>query len=451
MTKKLVKIDGVLHPKGDMSAQELVTLQREIRRAKKRENELRKDYNKAVDHGSIADQRKQASRYLRSAHTRKVAVLRANAKLKLRYRAPLKQCMKIAKAMKAHKPSGEHVKVRFKPKGSGGTRPICRFGVRNKALQCLVEPVIATSFKPKPWQFSFRGMHAAIKSVASLSPKEEMWATTLDIEEFFPNCTLPVVKSVTNMISKGARENVILIEKLSLRHLDGSPLYGGHLIQARRGIAQGSVVSPLVAATVVSQLNPKFSDGVHLFGYADDFLLVASDKDALETATKALSASVDAVPGGQFSLKLKEFCQFTDGFEFLGHYLKVEDGEWDIAPSKTALDRMGQNLDELTVRAQKTIQGWLDSGSAKPDDSVLESIGAVVSFQLSWLRAFSCCDPVFLKEMKIDFDIAFYALLDLANLSASDLEDHIHELSSGVTYAMLNDVVETDLMAEGES
>lgn len=451
MTKKLVNIDGVLHPKGKLSAQELVALRREIRRAKKRENELRKDYKKAVDHGSMADQRKQASRYLRSAHTRKVAVLRANAKLKLKYRAPLKQCMKIAKAMKAHKPSGEHVKVRFKPKGSGGTRPICRFGVRNKALQCLVEPIIATSFKPKPWQFSFKGMHAAIKSVISLQPEKEMWTATLDIKEFFPNCTLPVVKSVTRSISKGARENVLLVEKLVLRHMDGSPLYGNYLFQARRGIAQGSVVSPLVAATVVSQLNPKLSDGVHLFGYADDFLLVASDKDAMETAILALSASVDAIPGGQLSLKLKEFCQFTDGIEFLGHYLKVENGEWDIAPSKSALDRMGQNLDELTVRARKAIQGWLVSGSATLDKVVLESIGAVVSFQLSWLSAFSCCDPNFLKEIKTDFDIALYALLDLAKLTASDLEDYIHELPSGATYAMLNDLVETDLVAEAKA
>lgn len=412
--------------------------------AHKREKMLRRALANAVSSASLTQQRLRAARYLKSSQTRKLAVLRANSKLKLRYRVDLDKCMSIAKGMKAHKPSGERVHVRFKEKSSGGVRPICRFGIRNKALQCLLESVLSVSFSPQPWQYTFKGVHSCVKEIQGSQLSEKMWAKTLDIKEFYPNCTEPVIKGSIRTIFSGPRRNVLMSEAYSLRDKDGSFLIGDYLLQARRGIPQGSVISPLVGSMIVSQLDIQLDEGVRLFNYADDFLIIAPNTESLEKATHALDVSIDAVPGGQFHLETKSCTQLSDGFEFLGHDISLKDGELDSAPCATALARLEDRLEELYGDAYTTIEKEAGNLSIGSRTRVMQAIADYASFLRGWLKAFQMCDPAFLYQIRAEYNLTLEKLLELSGTTLDDIKPFIAELPDGYAYSMLSEISEFD-------
>ncbi len=129
-------------------------------------------------------------------------------------------------------------------------------------------------------------------------------------------------------------------------------LFADEFAEARRGLPQGSAVSPLVTelllAPVLSQL-PKCGIAI---GYSDNILIMARKKDDAVSMTTSLRSALKAHPAGPFWLK-KPFV-YPPGSEvkFLGYRLKAEAGKCSAAPSGKNLfvfeHEFAKGLDRIT-------------------------------------------------------------------------------------------------------
>src|SRR5262249_30646155 len=101
---------------------------------------------------------------------------------------------------------------------------------------------------------------------------------------------------------------------------------------ARRGIPQGSAVSPIVAEIVLAlSLNSVPTLGT-VFAYADNILLLAASKSNAVAMKKALWSALEGHPVRRLQPKAKFFA-VGEPIDFLGHRLASANGKVHIAPT----------------------------------------------------------------------------------------------------------------------
>jgi CRISP-associated protein Cas1 len=91
------------------------------------------------------------------------------------------------------------------------------------------------------------------------------------------------------------------------------------LILPKKGIAQGSVISPILANVYLDDFDEAFLKGqVKLVRFADDFLLLARSEKALLKAQGRVEKLLDAM-GLTLHPEKTKITTFAKGFKFLGH------------------------------------------------------------------------------------------------------------------------------------
>jgi hypothetical protein len=186
--------------------------------------------------------------------------------------------------------------------------------------------------------------------------------------------------------------------------------------QARRGIPQGSALSPLIGAMSVATLEKP--SGIDMFNWVDDFLLLGSTQEQAAAAAAALIANVAAIPGGHFSLKLKEVRHAQDTITFLGHSLALEGDKVFIEPAYP--DDFWAELEKLDTRIWRLL--WKTPSLPCQIDQARILAGDMWVFAISWTEAFKACDNVaeFL-ETALDQMVPVCSAL---NLTFGDLQNY---------------------------
>ncbi len=411
---KIHQIDEIYLPVGKTGPEALQELQKDFQTVKEREKKRFKEYEKALKTGNLKDIRKAVDRYLKSGPARTVSAVRGNLAHPIGQRLTLEGSYKLAKEFKPHKPLKEKVRVYGKKKSSGGERPICVFGHEHRLGQSMIKKLLKVRFKPCAWQYTHRGPAAAIKYIRSLNPTAELCARKLDIKDFYGSFKETNLVSFLNEMPDDVVRHIILSNDNALTAMDGSSLLGNLSQLASRGVAQGSVLSPLIGELAVSQLGWKGIAEVQMLNYADDFLLIAPDIETLDVATKALTSAVAALPGGHFSLLEKDMpdissatSTFGAGIVFLGYYLKIDKGGLlDVWPCGSASERFGDLTEEMTRRIKKAIKR-LKSVSIEQDGAeessystlkVAGRISQLYHYAKAWEGAFKETDPVILNN-----------------------------------------------------
>ncbi len=412
---KTHQIDEIYLPVGKTDQETLEELQKDFQIIKGREKKRFKEYRKALETGDLKEIRKAVDRYLKSGPARTVAAVRGNLAHRIGQRLTLRQSYKLAEEFKPHKHLDEKVRVYGKNKSSGGQRPICVFGHEHRLGQSMIKKLLKERFKPRVWQYTHRGPAAAIKFIRSLNPTAELCVRKLDIKDFYGSFEETNLVSFLNEMPDDVVRHIILSNDNALTTMDGSPLLGKLFQQARRGVAQGSTLSPLIGELAVSQLDWEGIAEVQMLNYADDFLLIAPDIETLDVATKALTSAVAVLPGGHFSLLEKDMpdiasstSTFGAGAVFLGYSLKIDkDGLLDVWPCGSALERFGEIKGEMTRRIKKAIK-QLKSVSIEKDgaeEAFHSKLGAagrisqLYHYVKAWEGAFKETDPIILDNI----------------------------------------------------
>ena len=274
--------------------------------------------------------------------------------------------------------TNEEVRVNYLPKSSNPDerRTTMEFGPENKALQYLVLSVLRIIADLHPHQFGTGngGPHAAIKHIAQAMKDGFVWAIEIDIESCFPSFDgtkiielLPFPKEVIERVLLPVHLNLV---PGNLIDLFGTMPGGAHshtphttpvgpagdlgpggaqiLAEARQGLAQGSATSALLAEMLLSVSLKEVPNLGPVFGYVDNFVVMAKSENDVVTMTKALGSSLKGHPAGPLRPKMKGFFPAGDPVEVLGHRLIGGPGAIKIEASPA-------NLAEFELQMKKGV------------------------------------------------------------------------------------------------
>jgi hypothetical protein len=333
------------------------------------------------------------------------AALEANAKLPPQFQVQPVTCLMLANNTHLNSTFEEVQRGKVEPKNKGGFRVVIDPGLSLRMAGVAVLRLLTPYVKPRPWQYTRKGTHSAVKAIRAMigeslkSGEPLLYAARLDISSFFPSHDpvwlvhdLPIPKDLAEYTVIGRHlkvkieqtsgaKNIIASYDLSLQHLNNL---------ACRGLPQGLATSSLIAMMSISRLKWPAMQGVAMFNLADDFFLLARTETELTKAIPKLQEAVAELPDGQFDLRVKQFGALAKGVDFLGHTFRITEGGLRIGPSYDSLSSIMARL----MKLEEAIYGKTGKPTAKGTAEAVELGARYVALLQGWLAAHSACDDL---------------------------------------------------------
>ena len=392
MLKAVTVVENCQFPASVGTAADEQDRLRKLRRFRRRERKLLGRHHRGVAGHNHAAEKKAIRACQASSNFRICAGLDANKRLPFGRRKSLAAIFEIGGKGTWNSVPDEPVRVKSEPKRSGGVRPLCDFGIRNRMMQHAIRKLIAPGFEPKPFQYGLEGkgngVAHAIADAKTAVLVGNVWAARLDIKDFFPSFQageltklFPLLKKVVRLFSVGNHMMMLVPPNTN----DGDYI----LSQAHRGGPQGSALSPLIGSTIIAQL--VWNGNLILINYVDDFLILGPSETVVREAAAALIDKVSSLPGGQFSLQLKDVRHAEDRFFFLGHAIHLTTGKIEITPAFP--DDFYEPFHAMEMELQHLTFG-LDPRPLDAKKRAFRIIGDMCVFARSWTGAFKACDEM---------------------------------------------------------
>lgn len=346
---------------------------------KAHEQELLNDLRQA----HLQGKRKRAAylqrQYLNSFAARYVATKTAYETMKKGQRPPKASLFEFAEGLDAFRGTDEIVEVYWKPKKSNPHefRPIMKFGIRNRALQYLAAACLKAQANFHPMQFAINcGRQAAVKQTIQFMQNGYDYVSEMDIADCFPSFdgeklsqVLPLPKEVIEHVVLSTHFNMYPIDTFfqswgSLEDL--YDLYSEELTEARRGIAQGSATSSVVAEILLSPVLAPLPNYGTALTYADNILLLTQSNKEAVAMRKALRCVLHEHPAGPLTLNKPKTYKPGEAIDFLGYRLSVDKDEYRVEPTpENLLKFMSRFEHELKKVSAKHISPELQETRGK--------------------------------------------------------------------------------------
>ena len=277
--------------------------------------------------GKLRSARRKQSEMLSSLTARLEAADRASRKSRPRQGVSrgFQEIWRVAQALRSmQKPASPF--VRLKQKRTGGIRPICQFGLEDRARQYLMRSALNPFVGILPAQYGLRrGRSAACEALLQAmgtAPSDDVFVQ-VDIRGFYSaiahewleeNLPLPRGVIPTVIHTGGMR----MVPRRLARPV-------GEAIRelGRRGIPQGSAASSLVAEFVVADILRGMADllqGSLVVNYSDNIgLLMHRETWEARAIVEPLRRALLAHPAGPFETTMSRPRPITMPFKFLGY------------------------------------------------------------------------------------------------------------------------------------
>jgi len=239
------------------------------------------------------------------------------------------------------------------PKGNGKTRLLGIPTVTDRLLQQAVLQVINARFEYEFSESSFgfrpnKSLHQAVMKAQRYINEGFQYIVDIDLKTFFDEVDHCYLLQLLYRKIK-CPETLRLIRKW-LR----SPIQiNGKLVKRRKGVPQGSPLSPLLSNIMLHELDRELErQGLRFVRYADDFSIYVKTK---ATARKVgnniykflktkLKLSINREKSG-----IRRPVQFTIlGFGFVPTYVKGERGKYQLVVSEKSWEKLKQKLKTIT-------------------------------------------------------------------------------------------------------
>jgi len=244
------------------------------------------------------------------------------------------------------------------PKGNkGGTRLLGIPTVTDRLLQQAVLQVIMAKFEFEFSEFSYgfrpnKSLHQAVQKAHGYINDGFQDIVDIDLKTFFDEVDHSYLLQLLYRKVK-CQQTLRLIRKW-LR----SPIQiNGRLVKRRKGIPQGSPLSPLLANIMLHELDRELErQGCRFVRYADDFSIYTKSKASARKVGNAvykflknkLKLTINREKSG-----IHRPVNFTIlGFGFVPTYLKGEQGKYQLVVSEKSWAKLKQKLKAIT---RKTI------------------------------------------------------------------------------------------------
>ncbi len=207
----------------------------------------------------------------------------------------------------------------FIPKKTGGWRELQIPTVRDRIVQQAILNVLHPCLEPEFADCSFayrpgRSHRMAVDRVSSWHHRGYDWVLDADLVEYFANIQHDRLLAELQERIDIAPELLELITKF----LQVGVLTPEGIVIPRQGLAQGSVISPILANVYLDDFDEAIPGaGVQLVRYADDFLVLAKSQTQI-IKTKDQVAELLETMGLSLHPQKTQIVNFDRGFRFLG-------------------------------------------------------------------------------------------------------------------------------------
>ena len=265
------------------------------------------------------------------------------------------------------------------PKGNkGGTRLLGIPSVTDRMLQQAVLQVMMARFEFEFSESSFgfrpnKSLHQAVQKAQGYINEGYQYIVDIDLKTFFDevdHCYL------LQLLYRKVKCPVTL--RLIRKWLRSPIQVNGRLVKRRKGIPQGSPLSPLLANIMLHELDRELErQGCRFVRYADDFSIYTKGKAKARKIGNAvymflrnkLKLTINREKSG-----IRRPVNFTIlGFGFVPTYVKGEKGKYQLAVSEKSWEKLKQKLktitrkttpmsfDERITKLNEVQRGWVNN------------------------------------------------------------------------------------------
>lgn len=262
------------------------------------------------------------------------------------------------------------------PKSNGKTRLLGIPTVSDRLLQQAVGQVIAIKFEVEfeDYSYGFRPNRNALQAVMKAHEyinSGEHHIVDIDLKSFFDEVDHCILLQLLYRKIKCP-----LTLRLIRKWLRAPILINGKLTKRRKGVPQGSPLSPLMSNIMLNELDKELErQGLHYVRYADDFsVYTKSNRDARKIGNSIYLFLKDKLklPINREKSGIRKPVSFTIlGYGFLPTYIKGEKGKYQLIVSDKGWKSLKHKLktvtrkttpyafDERIQRINEIQRGWL--------------------------------------------------------------------------------------------
>jgi len=263
------------------------------------------------------------------------------------------------------------------PKSNGKTRLLGIPTVTDRLLQQAVHQVIMPMFEAEFKEHSYgfrpnRNAQQAVQQAQDYINAGNRHIVDIDLKSFFDEVDHCILLQL--LYSKVKCPMTLRLIRKWLR----SPIQvNGRLIKRRKGVPQGSPLSPLLSNIILHELDKELEKQGHLYvRYADDFSIYTKSKQAAREIGNSIYLFLKnklKLPINQAKSGIRKPVHFEIlGYKFVPTYNKGERGKYQLLVSEKSWDNLKLRLKGLT---RKTMANTFD-----------ERIQKINEVQKEWLN-----------------------------------------------------------------
>ena len=263
-----------------------------------------------------------------------------------------------------------------RPKGNGKTRLLGVPTVADRLLQQAVGQVIAIMFEMEFEDYSYgfrpnRNAQQAVLKAQEYINSGYQHIVDIDLKSFFDEVDHCILLQLLYRKIKCP-----LTLRLIRKWLRAPILINGKLVKRRKGIPQGSPLSPLLSNIMLDELDKEMEkQGLRYVRYADDFSIYAKTKQAARKIGNSIYLYLKnklKLPINREKSGIRRPVNFTIlGFDFVPTYVKGERGKYQLVVNEKGWKSLKQKLktitrkttpctfDERIQRIKEVQRGWL--------------------------------------------------------------------------------------------
>lgn len=263
------------------------------------------------------------------------------------------------------------------PKSNGGKRllgvPTVVDRLFQQSIQQVLQPIFEIDFQDNSYGFRpQRSAHDALCKSLEYINKGYHYIVDIDLKSFFDEVNHDLLLTLIHR-----RVKCVYLMKLIRQFLRAPILINGVLSKRRKGVPQGSPLSPLLSNILLNELDKVLvSRGLNYVRYADDFSIYVKKAISAKRVGNNIYKYLRDVLYLPINRKKSKVCRplkfETLGFGFVPTYKKNEKGKYQAVVSKTKWLRFKQSLkgltrktipmsfDERIVRLNRLIRGWVN-------------------------------------------------------------------------------------------
>jgi group II intron reverse transcriptase/maturase len=263
------------------------------------------------------------------------------------------------------------------PKSNGKKRLLGIPTVTDRLLQQAVNQVISPKFKVEFKETSFgfrpgRNAHQAVQQAQKFINEGYQHIVDIDLKSFFDeveHCLL------LELIYRKVKCPIVM--RLIRKWLRAPIMVNGRLCKRRKGVPQGSPLSPLLSNIILHELDQELeSKGLRYVRYADDFSIYTKSKQQARKIGNNIYRFLKErlrLPINRDKSGIRKPVNFKLlGYGFVPTYRKGEKGKYQLVAAEKSWNNLKQNLKSLTRKTTpmsfperidklKAVQrGWLN-------------------------------------------------------------------------------------------